>query len=633
MTAALPLLGSFTATLAAAHTAATLLVCRRAGRGPLPGGRIAEWVLVLVSAGVAAGLCLQGADALGLSAVLVAAVPVAWLAVRPLTGDLHTTGRLAVAVSVAAHLLILAWCVQALVTASGSGPARVAMAAWLLTGIPRVALTLFDSYLCQERLLRQTWRRSRHAPRTGRRAGARVCVQVPCHAEPPEVVMATLDALAAQDYDDFEVLVVDNNTTDPALWVPVRDHCERLGKQFRFHHVEGLEGAKAGALNYAMEHTSPDVAIVAVIDADYQARPDFLARLTPLFDDPATGFVQVRHDYRGWWSNSYVRACYWEYRMMYATYLVARAERGSAIIAGTMCLIRSSALREAGGWAQWCSSEDSELALRIHAAGYASHYFDEPFGHGLVPETFGGYRKQRARWVFGPAQELRRHWRILLPRRWARPSALSGPQKLLHAHHGAREMVRAAHTALAMACVAVLACVLVAGGEVPWHPALACVALLLAANGLALRWCLFRRVLRCTAREAAGAVWAQCALHHITWAAVLPSWWTSHRPWRRTSKFPELPSGAAALAAVWPETSLGILWAAGAVTVAATAPPTPARIGVCAMLVFYAALAACAPVLALRADRALASTHRGPSHRLRVGQRDAGDRERQHLRR
>lgn len=76
-----------------------------------------------------------------------------------------------------------------------------------------------------------------------------VTVQVPTYAEPPEVVIGTLDALARLDYPDFEVMVIDNNTADERLWRPVQEHCARLG--FRFLRVEGITGAKAGALNWA----------------------------------------------------------------------------------------------------------------------------------------------------------------------------------------------------------------------------------------------------------------------------------------------------------------------------------------------------------------------------------------------
>ena len=43
------------------------------------------------------------------------------------------------------------------------------------------------------------------------------------------MVIETLDALARLDYDNFEVIVLDNNTKDPAVWRPVEAHCATLG--------------------------------------------------------------------------------------------------------------------------------------------------------------------------------------------------------------------------------------------------------------------------------------------------------------------------------------------------------------------------------------------------------------------
>ncbi len=101
-----------------------------------------------------------------------------------------------------------------------------------------------------------------------------------------------------------------------------------------------------------------------------------------------------------------------------------------------MSLIRRRALEEAGGWAEWCLTEDSELAIRIHAAGYDSVYLPQPYGRGLIPETFADYRKQRFRWTYGPVQELKRHWRLFLPGPLGQPSALTLIQRLHHANHG-----------------------------------------------------------------------------------------------------------------------------------------------------------------------------------------------------
>lgn len=62
----------------------------------------------------------------------------------------------------------------------------------------------------------------------------------------------------------------------------------------------------------------------------------------------------------------------------------------------------------------------------------------------MMPERFAGYQRQRFRWIFGPATEFRRHWRLFLPGRLARPSRLRPSQKVLMASHGLRELVLSA---------------------------------------------------------------------------------------------------------------------------------------------------------------------------------------------
>ncbi|MFM7275231.1 MAG: glycosyltransferase, partial [Gammaproteobacteria bacterium] len=125
----------------------------------------------------------------------------------------------------------------------------------------------------------------------------KVSIHVPAYNEPPELLISTLDALARLDYPDFEVLVVDNNTPDEATWRPVEAHCLRLGAHFRFFHVAPLAGFKAGALNYALDRTAADAAVVAVIDADYEVLPGWLRGLVPHFSDPRIAVVQAPQDY------------------------------------------------------------------------------------------------------------------------------------------------------------------------------------------------------------------------------------------------------------------------------------------------------------------------------------------------
>ena len=59
------------------------------------------------------------------------------------------------------------------------------------------------------------------------------------------MVRRTLNALAAIDYPNFEVIVLDNNTDDQALWQPVEAHCRSLGSRFHFHRYSKLDGFKS----------------------------------------------------------------------------------------------------------------------------------------------------------------------------------------------------------------------------------------------------------------------------------------------------------------------------------------------------------------------------------------------------
>lgn len=237
----------------------------------------------------------------------------------------------------------------------------------------------------------------------------KVSIHVPAYNEPPDMLTATLDALARLDYPDFEVIVVDNNTEDPTVWQPVQEHCRRLGERFSFFHVAPLAGFKAGALNYALAHTAPDARIIAIIDSDYQVEPNWLRDLVPAFDDPRVAIVQAPQDYRDEMQDAFKAMCYAEYRGFFEIGMITRNERNAIIQHGTMSLVRRAALERVGGWATWSITEDAELGLRMFEHGFEAHYVPRSYGKGLMPNTFVDYKRQRFRWAYGAMQIIREH--------------------------------------------------------------------------------------------------------------------------------------------------------------------------------------------------------------------------------
>ena len=239
---------------------------------------------------------------------------------------------------------------------------------------------LFCAYLWEvcEALGTQHWRR-RVAP--GISSAARdgdlpmISLHVPAHNEPPDMVIDTLRSLVRIDYPRYEVILIDNNTDDEALWRPVQQWCARHG--VKFAHLENWPGYKSGALNYALRHlTDPEAELIGVVDSDYQINPGFLRRCAPAFADPWVGFVQAPQDYRGWQQAAYCRRLYYSYKYFFAISQPSRNEHDGAIFAGTMGLIRRVALDELGGWDEWCITEDAELSLRLLRAGWSGLHLD-----------------------------------------------------------------------------------------------------------------------------------------------------------------------------------------------------------------------------------------------------------------
>ena len=254
----------------------------------------------------------------------------------------------------------------------------------------------------------------------------KVSIHLPIHNEPADMVIETLNALSALDYPCFEVIVIDNNTINAEVWEAVQSHCDVLGDEFRFFHLDDWPGYKAGALNFAMEKTSADAEIVAVIDSDYLVDPAWLRDLTPQFLNRKTAIVQAPQDYRDSKMSAFKAMCYNEYRGFFFIGMVTRNERNAIIQHGTMTMIRKNVLVEVGGWGEWCITEDAELGLRIFEYGYDAVYISKSYGRGLTPDTFIDYKKQRFRWAYGAMQIMKHHIRELLGKK---PTKLSKGQR------------------------------------------------------------------------------------------------------------------------------------------------------------------------------------------------------------
>ncbi len=243
----------------------------------------------------------------------------------------------------------------------------------------------------------------------------KVSIHIPAYREHPEMLKQTLDAVARLEYPNFECVVVINNTPDPAYWEPIEAHCAELGARFKFVNAQNVAGFKAGALRLALTHAASDAEVIGIIDADYVVQPDWLKDLVPLFADPKVGLIQAPQDHRDGHRSVMHEAMNGEYAGFFDIGMVQRNEFNAIITHGTMCLIRRLALDAAGGWSSDTICEDTDLGLTLLELGWVAHYTNRRYGHGLLPDTFEAYKKQRNRWAYGGLQIVKKHWRRFLP--------------------------------------------------------------------------------------------------------------------------------------------------------------------------------------------------------------------------
>lgn len=228
----------------------------------------------------------------------------------------------------------------------------------------------------------------------------RVSVLVAARNE--EAVVERLVAnLCALDYEDFEVWVADDGSTDSTY----RRLVEAGRNQPRLQILRRPQGSRPGksaVLNDLAAKAKGD--ILAVFDADAQVEPDFLQRNVALFADPELGAVQARKMIVNAKENFWTRGQAAE-MLLDTCQLQQRASiGGTAELRGNGQLVRVEALRLVKGWTETTVTDDLDLSLKLPLAGFNVQFVAEPcvFEEGVT--TWESLFRQRSRWAEGGFQ-------------------------------------------------------------------------------------------------------------------------------------------------------------------------------------------------------------------------------------
>jgi cellulose synthase/poly-beta-1,6-N-acetylglucosamine synthase-like glycosyltransferase/peptidoglycan/xylan/chitin deacetylase (PgdA/CDA1 family) len=248
-------------------------------------------------------------------------------------------------------------------------------------------------------LARAHARRRRAAPPAGDFA-APVSIVVPAFNEAVGIERS-VRSLAASDYPELEVIVVDDGSADGTA-----DLVEALGLE-AVRVLRQANAGKAAALNRGLAAARHDV--IVMVDADTLFEPGSLRRLVaPLVDDSVgavSGNTKVgnRHRLLGRWQHiEYVMGFNLDRRL----YDLLRC---MPTVPGAIGAFRRDAVRVVGGVSTDTLAEDTDLTIAIGRAGYAVVYAEEARAWTEAPGSLSALWRQRYRWSFGTMQAVWKH--------------------------------------------------------------------------------------------------------------------------------------------------------------------------------------------------------------------------------
>lgn len=229
-----------------------------------------------------------------------------------------------------------------------------------------------------------------------------VDVFIATYNEPREVIEKTILGCLALDWPDVRVWVLDDGRRP---WV--HDLC--VAKGAGYINRPDNKGAKAGNINHAL--TVTNAPFVAVFDADFVPRRDFLLRTVGFFDEEKIGIVQVPHSFYNHdpmqTNLGLQQAMPDDQRFFFEAIMPGRDGWDAAFCCGSNSVTRRTLFESiGGGLPEGSITEDMLLTLASLRNGYVTRYLNEPLAFGLAPESTAAFFVQRQRWAQGAIQIL-----------------------------------------------------------------------------------------------------------------------------------------------------------------------------------------------------------------------------------
>jgi len=240
-----------------------------------------------------------------------------------------------------------------------------------------------------------------------------VTIQLPLYNE-MYVADRLIESVCRMAYprEKLEIQVLDDSTdeTRGIAELAVRRFAAE-GVDIKYLHRTDRRGFKAGALEEGLKTARGE--FVAIFDADFIPKPDFLTQLMPYFADQQVAMVQARW---GHINQDYSLLTKIQSILLDGHFVLEHGGRNRSgrffNFNGTAGIWRRVAIADGGGWQHDTLTEDLDLSYRTQLRGWKFVFVPDVIAPAEVPVEMNAFKSQQFRWAKGSIQTCRK----LLPR-------------------------------------------------------------------------------------------------------------------------------------------------------------------------------------------------------------------------
>ena len=238
-----------------------------------------------------------------------------------------------------------------------------------------------------------------------------VSIMIPAHNE-ESVIATTVETVLNLDYPNFEIIAIDDRSSDNTASVLKELEKKYPQKVIAFIRPKDAFPGKSAVLNDALQYAKGEA--ILVFDADATMAPDFLTNLVYELEPKDVGAVQARKIVRNKDVNLLTRCQNNEMTMDTHLQVGRDSVKGAVELRGNGELIKREALEDIGGWNNYTITDDLDMSTRLHIKGWDVRFCADTvvYEEGIM-YLFPLY-KQRRRWLEGTIRRyLEYFWDIL----------------------------------------------------------------------------------------------------------------------------------------------------------------------------------------------------------------------------